>query len=263
MTTAVAEPLSTLEPRKQRLGRSSGFSTSAGAGSALRSTGKASPVSAAWFRNRSLAESTRTSAGTISPAARWMMSPGTKSLSGISASVPPRTTVAVLLTIAWSFSAALSARISWKKRSTTPSTTMTKMTTMARRSPVRKEITPSATSRMTNGSLTLCSRRIKGDWRFSRAISFGPTCFKRASASAWLRPSGRDASSCRTGPGIGARHCQQLSGVGTPVPAGGWSGVRRRSRSWFRRIHAHLINVLMNGPSPIHRSRKRATLSWM
>ena len=73
-----------------------------------------------------------------------MISPGTSILSDTSASLPSRTTVAVLLTIAWSFSAALSARISWKKRNTTPRTTITKMTTVARRSPVRKESTPSA-----------------------------------------------------------------------------------------------------------------------
>ena len=35
MTTAVADPLSTLEPRKQMLGSSSGFWTSAGAGLAF------------------------------------------------------------------------------------------------------------------------------------------------------------------------------------------------------------------------------------
>jgi hypothetical protein len=31
---------------------------------------------------------------------------------------------------------------------------------------------------------------------FHGGISFGPTCFRRASASAWLRPSVRDANSC-------------------------------------------------------------------
>ena len=110
-----------------------------------------------------MAESTRTSAGTISPAASRMISPGTSILSETSASLPSRTTVAVLLTIAWSFSAALSARISWKKRNTTPRTTITKMTTVARRSPVRKESTPSAVSRRTNGFLTLLRRRIRAD----------------------------------------------------------------------------------------------------
>src|SRR5664280_1130017 len=135
--TAVADPLSTLDPRKQRQGSSSGFWSSAGAGAAFFSTGSASPVRAAWFKNRSFAESTRTSAGTMSPAASRMMSPGTSLLSGSSCCFPSRTRVAVLLTIAWSFAAALSARSSWKKRSTTPRTTITKITTVARRSPVR------------------------------------------------------------------------------------------------------------------------------
>jgi len=74
-----------------------------------------------------------------------------------------RDDLAVLLTIAWSFSAALSARISWKKRNTTPRTTITKITTVARRSPVRKEITPSARSRRTNGFAMLATRRIRAD----------------------------------------------------------------------------------------------------
>src|SRR5450759_2362197 len=91
------------------------------------------------------------------------ISPGTSILSDTSPSLPLRTTVAVLLTIAWSFSAALSARISWTKRNTTPRTTITKMTTVARRSPVRKEIMPSARSRRTNGFLMLPKRRISAD----------------------------------------------------------------------------------------------------
>ena len=50
-----------------------------------------------------MATSRRTSAGTMSPAARRMISPGTSNLRGTSASAPPRTTVAVLLTMALSF----------------------------------------------------------------------------------------------------------------------------------------------------------------
>jgi hypothetical protein len=55
--------------------------------------------------------------------------------------------------------------------------------------------------------------------------------------------------------GIGARLCQQPSGDGDrrnatgyrgPVPAGGMTWALRRSRSWFRDTHASLINVLTN-----------------
>jgi hypothetical protein len=91
------------------------------------------------------------------------MSPGTNALSNTSFSLPSRTEVAVLLTIAWSFAAALSARSSWKKRKTTPRTTITKITTVARWSPVRKESTPNAMRRRTSGFLTLLKRRIRPD----------------------------------------------------------------------------------------------------
>lgn len=49
---------------------------------------------------------------TSCPAAKRMISPGTNILSGISFSLPSRITVALLLTMAFSFSAALSARSS-------------------------------------------------------------------------------------------------------------------------------------------------------
>ena len=55
------------------------------------------------------------------------------------------------LIIAWSLAAAVSARVSWTKRSTTPRTTITSMTTAARRSPVRNETHAKTSSRMTSG----------------------------------------------------------------------------------------------------------------
>ena len=75
---------------------------------------------------------------------------------------------------------------------------MTKMTTVARRSPVRNERTPRAVSSRTRGFRTLLKRRIKFDCRFSRAISFIPYFLKRVSASAWIKPSGRVSSSRMT-----------------------------------------------------------------
>ena len=70
-TTDVAVPLTTLVPMKQMVARSNvdGAVTPAG-GVSNFSTGSASPVSADWLMNRSLAPSRRTSAGTMSPAER-------------------------------------------------------------------------------------------------------------------------------------------------------------------------------------------------
>jgi hypothetical protein len=80
------------------------------------STGSASPVSADWLTNKSLAISTRQSAGIMSPADNATRSPGTSSRIGSSTRRAPamagsksaairgdeagRSTVAVLLTIA-------------------------------------------------------------------------------------------------------------------------------------------------------------------
>ena len=158
-----------------------------------------------------------------------MISPGTNNLRATSISAPARTTVAVLLTIACSFSAALSARISWKKRSTTPSSTMTKITTVARRSPVRNDSTPNATSRVTNGFLRLSPRRRRGDWRFSRAISFSPYCFRRESASVAFKPSMRDPSSFRTASISARAFSNSLSESFVSFPMAGLPGRREIS----------------------------------
>ena len=104
------------------------------------STGNDSPVRLPWLTKRSLEESTRTSPGIMSPADSLMMSPGTRSRSGISFASPSRMTVAVTWIMALSFAAAASARASCTKRSVTLSTTMAAITVPARASPVANEI---------------------------------------------------------------------------------------------------------------------------
>src|SRR5215470_17383782 len=69
---------------KQMFGRSNGLSTASVAARADFSTGIASPVSVDWSTKRSFAESTRRSAGIISPAESATRSPGTISSIGIS-----------------------------------------------------------------------------------------------------------------------------------------------------------------------------------
>ena len=97
----------------------------------------------------------------MSPAASLMMSPGTKSRSGISLASPSRTTVAVTWIMALSFAAAASARASCKKRSATLSTTMAAITVPARASPVAKETADKVASRITSGLRMIFRRRIE------------------------------------------------------------------------------------------------------
>ena len=175
-TTAVAVPLSTLVPMKQMFLSSVGELAVLGSGSWNFSTGNDSPVRLPWLTKRSLEESTRTSPGIMSPADSLMMSPGTRSRSGISFAAPSRTTVAVTWIMAFSFAAAASARASCRKRSPTLSTTMAAITVPARASPVAKEIAESVASRITSGLRMIFSRRMNQPCRRSCATSFGPAC---------------------------------------------------------------------------------------
>ncbi len=77
------------------------------------STGKLSPVSEPWLTNRSLAWTSRTSPGIMSPAASWTTSPGTRCATAISCGAPSRSTVAFTEIIALSLAAALSPCASW------------------------------------------------------------------------------------------------------------------------------------------------------
>ena len=133
-TTACALPLVTLVPIRQILPISSRLLSLFGSGSLSHplpdtlartsyfSTGSDSPLSIDWLTNRSRDSSRRTSAGTRSPAARKMMSPGTSSSMAISSCAGPmlpgprRSTVAVVRTMDFSACAALLVRNSCQKR---------------------------------------------------------------------------------------------------------------------------------------------------
>ena len=123
------------------------------------STGRDSPVRLAWMMNRSLLESSRRSAGIMSPADMRTMSPGTNSDSGTSRTSPPRITVAVTRIMAFNLAAAVLALASWTKRSATPKTTIMTITTAARRSPVSADTTASSDNRMTRGLSSALTRR--------------------------------------------------------------------------------------------------------
>ena len=118
VTIACAVPLTTVVPIKHKVSHSSGFICCGSRVRATFSTGRDSPVSDACATNRSRAWMIRKSAGIMSPAASFTRSPGTSWSMGSSIqafsprSLITRDTVAVLLTIAFSASAALVERAS-------------------------------------------------------------------------------------------------------------------------------------------------------
>ena len=189
-TTALAAPLSTLVPRKQRQRRSNGDAFGVASGRADFSTGMDSPVSAAWLTNRSFAERSRTSAGIMSPAASFTTSPRTTSRSGISRSSPSRTTVAVTRIIERSVSAAALACVSWMKRSSTPRKIITPMTVADRLSPERRETVASTTSSTTSGLRMARKRRHRQLSRTPLGSSFGPSAASRSRATPSVSPPG-------------------------------------------------------------------------
>ena len=84
-------PETTEVPAKTRLGRSSSLIPSLREASAVLRAGTASPVRLALLVRRPYSSTTRASAGILSPSANTSRSPGTSSLAGTRASVPPRT----------------------------------------------------------------------------------------------------------------------------------------------------------------------------
>ena len=83
-TTPVAEPLTTFVPMNAMLSSSNGLLVGGPRCSENFSTGSDSPVIADWLTNRSLADSSRMSAGIMSPADSSTTSPGTSRFSRIS-----------------------------------------------------------------------------------------------------------------------------------------------------------------------------------
>ena len=190
-TRASAEPLSTLVPRKAMSVSSIGDRPGGPRSVSNFSIGSDSPVSEPWITNRSLAETTRTSAGIMSPAASLTTSPGTSCETGVSWSWPSRRTVAVTEIIALSLVAALSAFASWISFRPTPIAIMSDITLPARTSPVAKEIVASTASSSTSGFMTACHTNSAMLLRASPATTLGPCSTSRVAASSAVRPVGR------------------------------------------------------------------------
>ena len=169
------------------------------------STGSLSPVRDDWLMNKSFASIMRTSAGIISPADRWTISPATASSSGISFfACPSRSTVQVVVIMANSFSAALPLRDSCTKRSVPEIITIVRMITTVRQSkssgalPNRLIIgssisvikdTSARQNRMPVKGLTKASvRRLATDFLFSCVTLLGPYFARLETTPASSRP---------------------------------------------------------------------------
>ena len=197
-TTASAVPLATLVPSQATESSSRGGRPGVVSARANFSTGNDSPVSAACDTNRSLAATSLTSAGTMSPAARWIMSPGTSRSTGNSTGPPSRTTVACSRSSADSAAAASSARASCTNRRPAPMPSITSIIPADTSSPVATATAASIASSTTSG-FTAARRRIRRrDGRSRVATTLGPCRARRLSASAVVRPARVAARSAST-----------------------------------------------------------------
>ena len=244
-TTPVALPLTTLLPMKHTLGSASA-AASAGVACANFSTGSDSPVSAASLTNRSLASSRRRSAGIMSPADSLTTSPGTTRASAISTCAAPggcasrrlsvpaaagpargtapgafgRSTVAVVCTIARSFSAALPERTSCTNDSSTDSSTMMPITTAPPGSPVRSVRTASPSSSSGSGEKTSSASRLSGATAMSVTTSLGPTRSRRARACGSDRPAADESMRASAAAGDSAATSCSSASAGLAGAAG-------------------------------------------
>src|SRR5215831_17979450 len=163
------------------------------------SSGTDSPVSIAWLTKRSFADSSRTSAGTMSPADKYTMSPGTRSAIGISRGrgMQARSTAVVELTIALSSSAARLERNSCQKRSSVLKSTieLKTMIVLNERSSAAAKITSEKSETMLTANSTPLNG-VRKAWKscwyhvagLSWVTSLEPYRSRRASTCSSVRP---------------------------------------------------------------------------
>ena len=131
---------------------------------ACLATGSDSPVSSAWLTVRPVERSSRTSAGTASPPASWITSPGTSWSVGSSraiagtAGAARRSTVVVVAARPRRAAAARPARYSWLTRNPQATDASTATTVTVAGSPLTADTTPTSSSTTTNGSASARAR---------------------------------------------------------------------------------------------------------
>ena len=189
-------------------------------------TGVLSPVSAASSISSVAARTSRPSAGTLSPASKVTMSPGTSSSAGMSARSPPRRTCAWIRSIFCSAATLSAALPSWFRPRTAFRTVRPMITRPVDHSCSATMLTTAAPRRTSCMRSRYCRRKAcqPGSF-FASASLFGPTFARRRSTSAASSPLGGSTLSCaHASPAV--RPCQ-LAGVPTGQRA--W-----RFRPWRR-----------------------------
>ena len=165
-------------------------------GLASLAIGALSPVSAASCASRVADRTIRPSAGTMSPASTWTMSPGTTCVAAIIVTSPSRTTRACgtcrsarALTLARAVS-------SWR----VPSPTFSRMSNATmipvESSPITRLTITTAISMMFIGSRSCCSAMAQAEGGFSAAISFAPYVESRLAASLPASPEAGIGAGC-------------------------------------------------------------------
>ena len=182
-------------------------------GASFFSAGTDSPVSAASSTCRFFTASRRMSAGTLSPAASWTTSPGTRSAAGTVSTRPSRVTVAFCGTMSDRASMAWPALYSWIKPMMALITTTDSTTNPSVILPRPTARVPEPSSTQMSGLLICRQSRVRMESAPLRRIWLGPYWSSRRRASSLVRP---EALLSRRGRVSSAgRVCQ--AGVAGPV----------------------------------------------
>ena len=220
--------------------RSPSGTSSPGTGSTDFSTGVLSPVSAASSISSVAATIRRPSAGTLSPASKVTMSPGTTSSAGMSTRSPPRRTCAWIRSIFWSAATLSAAFPSWLRPRTAFSTVRPMITRPVDHSWSATMLTIAAPSRTSCIRSRYCRRNAcqPGSF-FASASLFGPTSARRRSTSAVSRPD-RGSTSNRAHASSAVRPCELASRPACGLAS--WTAVTLIARFSCHRGSAHLIH---------------------
>ncbi len=196
--TTVAVPLVTCVFWNTEFARSPSVVSGSAMVAASFAIGALSPVRAASCVSRVAERRIRPSAGTMSPASRATMSPGTTSVEAICSSEPSRKTRAFGICIFDRASTEALAFISWLAprntfRITSAPTTMPTLTWSMRRLMIA-----TMTSMTFIGSASWLSDTCQSDGGFSAAIALGPCSASRRAASACVSPRSRSVPRAAT-----------------------------------------------------------------
>ncbi len=211
--TASPEPECTTVPISSALLRSPSAASGC-TGSTDLSDATDSPVTTASSQDRSVALSSRRSAGTTAPRLSRTTSPTTRSATGTSLALPSRTTTTVCETWSCSELAWRSARHSLPNPSPTLASRITKMMDASARSPVTNDKT-AATTRSSRIGLFTCRHSTITHVTLRDGSTLGPLAASREAASDELNPCGPDDRSPKTWSGACAAACDRVSAAGT------------------------------------------------